>query len=89
MISDHVGRLGDLAVSTVVRGATNDGDVLCPFIVRYRIEGRPGHLSPDQVPQRTAAIVAMRGLVVEVHCLPASPVPDGGGNAAQEATLLA
>ena len=25
VISDHVGRLGDLAVSTAVRGATDDG----------------------------------------------------------------
>jgi hypothetical protein len=30
------------------------------------------------VPQRTAAIIAMHGLVVEVHCLPASPVPEYG-----------
>jgi hypothetical protein len=72
VISDHVGRLGDLAVSTAVRGATEDGDVLCPVSVRYRVEGRPGYLTPAQVPQRTAAIIAARGLVVEVHCLPAT-----------------
>jgi len=69
VISDHVGRLGDLAVSTAVRGATDDGDIVCPVAVRYRAEGR--RLSAHEVPHRTAAIVAMRGLVVEVHCLPA------------------
>jgi hypothetical protein len=71
VISDHVGRLGDLAVSTAFRGAVDDGDVVCPVTVRYRVEGRPGYLAARDVPQRTAAIVAMRGLVVEVHCLPA------------------
>lgn len=71
VISDHVGRLGDLAVSTVVRGATDDGTVLCPVAVRYRVEGQPGYLRADEVPTRTAAILALRGLVVEVHCLPA------------------
>jgi hypothetical protein len=70
VISDHVGRLGDLAVSTAVRGATDDGDVICPVAVRYRVEGRPGYLREDEVPQRTAAILALHGLVVEVHCLP-------------------
>ena len=71
VISDHEGRLGDLAVATAVLGATDDGDVICPVAVRYRVEGRPGYLSEAEVPQRTAAIVGMRGLVVEVHCLPA------------------
>jgi hypothetical protein len=71
VISDAVGRLGDLAVATAIRGATDDGDVVCPVTVRYRVEGRPGHLSPTEVPERTAAIIALRGLVVEVHCLPA------------------
>ena len=71
MISDHAGRLGDLAVSTAFRGATDDGDVVCPVTVRYRVEGRPGYLPAHEVPQRTAAIIAMHGLVVEVHCLPA------------------
>jgi hypothetical protein len=69
VISDHVGRLGDLAVSTAFRGARADGDVVCPVAVRYRVGDRL--LRPDEVPQRTAAIVAMHGLVVEVHCLPA------------------
>jgi hypothetical protein len=71
VISDHVGRLGDLAVSTAVRGATDDGTVICPVAVRYRVEGRPGYLTEAEVPRRTAGIVAMHGLVVEVHCLPA------------------
>jgi hypothetical protein len=71
VISDHVGRLGDLAVSTAVRGATDDGTVICPVAVRYRVEGRPGYLRHHEVPQRTAAILALHGLVVEVHCLPA------------------
>jgi hypothetical protein len=73
VISDHVGRLGDLALSTTFRGTRDgdgDGDVICPVAVRYRVEGRPDHLAADRVPQTTAAIVAMRGLVVEVHCLP-------------------
>jgi hypothetical protein len=68
VISDHVGRLGDLAFSTAFRGATDDGDVVCPVAVRYRVDGR--YLAPDEVPHRTAAIIAMHGLVVEVHCLP-------------------
>jgi len=68
VISDHVGRLGDLAVATAFRGATDDGDVVCPVAVRYRVDGRL--LSAHEVPQLTAAIVAVRGLVVEVHCLP-------------------
>jgi hypothetical protein len=71
VISDHVGRLGDLAVSTAFRGTADGGDVVCPVTVRYRVEGRPGYLSAHEVPQRTAPVVAMRGLVVEVHCLPA------------------
>lgn len=77
VISDHIGRLGDLAVSTAVRGATDDGTAVCPVTVRYRVEGVPGHLAAHEVPQRTAAIVAMRGLVVEVHCLPARPRVSG------------
>jgi hypothetical protein len=72
VISDHVGRLGDLAVSTAVRGATDDGTVICPVAVRYRVEGRPGYLRADEVPQRSSAILALCGLVVEVHCLPAT-----------------
>jgi hypothetical protein len=75
VISDHVGRLGDLAVSTAFRGPTDGGDVICPVAVRYRVEGRPGYLPAHQVPRRTAAIVAMHGLVVEVHCLPAIHEP--------------
>ena len=76
VISDHVGRLGDLAVSTAFRGARADGDVVCRVSVRYRVEGQPGYLAPDEVPQRTAAIIALHGLVVEVHCLsPAAAVP--------------
>ena len=70
VVSDHVGRLGDLAVSTAFRGTPTDGDVVCPVAVRYRVEGRPGYLTADQLPQTTAAVVAMHGLVVEVHCLP-------------------
>jgi hypothetical protein len=71
VVSDHVGLLGDLAVSTAFRDTSTDGDVLCPVAVRYRLEGRPGHLSADRVPRTTAAVIAMHGLVVEVHCLPA------------------
>ena len=75
LISDHVGRLGDLAVSTAFRGRTDVGEVICPVAVRYRVHGRPGHLPPHEVPRRTAAIVAMQGLVVEVHCLPSVSEP--------------
>ena len=77
VISDHVGRLGDLAVSTAFLGATEDGTVICPVSVRYRVEGRAGYLPLDEVPQRAAAIAAMRGLVVEVLCLPSvrDPLP--------------
>ena len=69
--SDHVGRLGDLAVSTAFRGPTDGGDVICPVVVRYRVAGRAGYLAAHEVPWRTAAIVAMQELVVEVRCLPA------------------
>jgi hypothetical protein len=93
VISDSIGGLGDLAVATAFRGATDDGDVICPVAVRYRVDGE--YLAPHEVPQRTAAIVAMRGLVVEVHCLPALPVLDllapltpGAPFAAQKAGLL-
>jgi hypothetical protein len=77
VISDHVGRLGDLAVSTAFLGATDDGTVICPVAVRYRVEGRAGYLPPHEVPQRTAAIAALNGLVVEVLCLPSirDPLP--------------
>jgi hypothetical protein len=77
VISDHVGRLGDLALSTAFRGATDDGTVICPVAVRYRVEGRAGYLPAHEVPQRMAAIAAMRGLVVEVLCLPSvgDPLP--------------
>jgi hypothetical protein len=64
-------RLGDLAVSTVFRGNADGGDVVCPVTVRYRVEGGAGYLPAHEVPERTAAVVAMRGLVVELHCLPA------------------
>jgi hypothetical protein len=70
VVSDHVGRLGGLAVSTAFRDTPAGGTVICPVAVRYRLEGRPGYLPADQVPQTTAAVVAMHGLVVEVHCLP-------------------
>jgi hypothetical protein len=71
VISDHVGRLGDLALATTFRGTRDrNGDVICPVAVRYRVEGQTDHLAADRAPQTTAAIVAMRGLVVEVHCLP-------------------
>ena len=77
VISDHVGRLGDLAVSTAFRGSIDDGTVICPVAVRYRVEGRAGYLPPHEVPRRTAAIAATSGLIVEVLCLPAvrDPLP--------------
>ncbi|TFV87237.1 hypothetical protein [Blastococcus sp. CT_GayMR16] len=77
VISDHVGRLGDLAVATAFRGTTRDGSVICPVSVRYRVQGRAGYLPAHAVPRRTAAIAAMHGLVVEVLCLPAvrDPLP--------------
>ena len=78
VISDHVGRLGDLAVSTAFLGATHDGTVICPVAVRYRVEGTAGYLAAREVPQRSAAIAAMPGLIVEVLCLPAVRDPLAG-----------
>jgi hypothetical protein len=75
-----IGRLGALAVATVLRGepispaADVPADVtVCPLLVRYRLDGRPGHLDDDDVPRSSAEIAALQGLVVEVHLL--SPVP--------------
>ena len=81
VVSDHTGRLGDLALATVAPGtpvvgvdlpgrSLPPGATVCPVAVRYRIDD--GDLLPeDQVPQTLAAIAAARGLVVEVHLLPA------------------
>jgi hypothetical protein len=90
VVSDHVGRLGDLAVATAFRGALDvDGDVICRVAVRYHVEGRPEHLTADEVPRTTAAIIAMRGLVVEVHCLPVTaPLPRAELPGIAEAKLL-
>jgi hypothetical protein len=75
-----IGRLGELAVATVLRGepvrpaADVPADAtVCPLLVCYRIEGQAGYLHEDDVPRSSAEIAALRGLVVEVHLL--SPVP--------------
>ena len=69
--SDHTGWLGDLAVVTaaLARSSAPGEAVICPVAVRYR--GEAGHLDPAEVPRTVADIVATRGLVVEVRCLPA------------------
>jgi hypothetical protein len=82
IVSDSAGWLGDLAVTSSAAGTpvvtasiaqrvAPAGATLCPVSVRYRLEGRPGYLDPDQVPRSRADVAAWRGLVVEVRCLPA------------------
>ncbi|MGZ4657877.1 MAG: hypothetical protein ACXVGE_13210 [Blastococcus sp.] len=75
-----LGRLGGLAVATVLRGepvrsATEvpDGATVCPVAVRYRLDGDVDYLPEDDVPTSVAGIAALDGLVVEVHLLPALP----------------
>jgi hypothetical protein len=79
VVSDHTGRLGDLALATVVRGTpvlgvdvldAPPGAVLCPVEIRYRIAGGD-HLPADRVPRTLIDIAAVQDLVVEVHRLPA------------------
>jgi hypothetical protein len=71
-------RLGTLALATALRGEdvcaaveAPAGRTVCSVVVRYRLEGTEGYLPPDRVPRSTAEITALRGLVVEVHLLPA------------------
>jgi hypothetical protein len=79
VVSDHVGWLGDLAVSTAVRGApvagpgavAAAGTTRCPVTVRYRVETEAGSVGTDRAPRTVDDVVALDGLVVEVHCLPA------------------
>jgi len=73
-----LGRLGGLAVATALRGepvrtaAEVPADVpVCPVAVRYRLDGEEGYLPEEDVPTSVAGIAALRGLVVEVHLLPA------------------
>jgi hypothetical protein len=77
--SDHTGRLGDLALATAVRGIpvlgvdvaeVPPGSVVCPVAIRYRTDDGE-LLPPDQVPSTLTGIAGTRGLVVEVHRLPA------------------
>jgi hypothetical protein len=72
-----LGRLGELAVATVVRDervhATTEvphGATVCPLAVRYRLEGKKGYLPEHVVPASLAHVAALRGLIVEVLLLP-------------------
>jgi hypothetical protein len=79
IVSDHTGWLGDLALSTAAPGTPvlgRDstrvlpvGSVACPVALRYRTAA--GYLAPEDVPRALAEITATKGLVVEVHRLPA------------------
>jgi hypothetical protein len=82
VVSDSTGWLGDLAVITAVAGAPVEnattaprvappGTTLCPVSVRYRLDGEPHHLDDDRIPRTRAQVIALQGLVVEVHCRPA------------------
>ena len=77
VVAAPLGHLGELAVTTVVRGeaictATEipDGATVCPVTVRYRLEGHNGHLPEGDVPSSPAHVAALQGLIVEVHLLP-------------------
>jgi hypothetical protein len=79
VVSDHTGWLGDLALSTTVPGtpvigrsptrALPVGSVACPVVLRYRTAA--GYLAQSEIPRTLAEVAAARGLVVEVHRLPA------------------
>lgn len=78
VVTHSTGRLADLAVATVVRGEpvhhggdVPPGETVCPVVVRYRVEGRPGYLADGDVPGTVAGIAAVHGLVLEVHLLAA------------------
>jgi hypothetical protein len=81
VVSDHTGRLGDLALATVVRSTpvvgvdvpartVAPGAVVCPVVIRYLTEDGE-RLPKEQVPRTLGEAAAVRGLVVEVHLLPA------------------
>jgi hypothetical protein len=81
VVSDHSGRLGDLALATVVRGipvvgvdapsrAVPAGAVVCPVAIRYLTDDGE-HLPKEQVPRTLGEAAALRGLVIEVQLLPA------------------
>jgi hypothetical protein len=74
VVADSTGWLADLAVvSAALTGSSTPAPpVVCPVAVRYRTDA--GHLAQEDVPCTVADAVAMHGLVVEVHCLPAAPV---------------
>jgi hypothetical protein len=76
VVSDSVGRLAELAVATAFRGEpvrrraeVPAAAIVCPVDVRYRLEGSPGYLADDGMPNSLAGIAAVHGLVVEVHLL--------------------
>ena len=84
IVSDHTGWLGDLALSTAAPGTPvlrRDstrvlpvGSVACPVVLRYRTAA--GHLAAEDIPRTLAEITAAKGLVVEVHRLPALVTAD-------------
>ncbi|HLM04621.1 MAG TPA: hypothetical protein VK402_05465 [Blastococcus sp.] len=81
IVSDSTGRLGDLALATMAQGApivgldlpgrtVPAGAAVCPVAVRYRLDDGE-HLPAERVPTSLRGIAAVRGLVVELHLLPA------------------
>lgn len=69
VVSDSVNWLGDLALITAVPGvplgASSPDAVACPAAIRYRTPA--GYLTAEQIPRTPAGVVALEGLVVEVH----------------------
>jgi 1-acyl-sn-glycerol-3-phosphate acyltransferase len=58
------------------QAAVHAGAAVCPVAIRYRVDGGaastlPGYLRGDTLGRSIARVVAARGLVVEVHLLPA------------------
>jgi 1-acyl-sn-glycerol-3-phosphate acyltransferase len=58
------------------QAAVDAGAPVCPVAIRYRADGgagtaAPAYLGPESLRRSLARVVATRGLVVEVHLLPA------------------
>ncbi|MCU1606539.1 MAG: plsC [Modestobacter sp.] len=73
------------AGTALLQAAVDAGDVVCPVAVRYRVDGEAGSaiaasLAGARSWRSLARVVAIRGLVVEVHLLPAID-PAGGARA--------
>jgi hypothetical protein len=65
------------------QAAIDAGAAVCPVAIRYRLEpgGSPtavaGYLADDPIRNSLRRVVAARGLVVELHLLPALDATDG------------